>query len=61
MLRTGMAWDDERLLLRPICKTAKTEKLRESGAISYSCLRELLRKKLRELDLRPGQVWATQP
>ena len=55
MLRTGMAWDDERLLLRTICKTAKTEKLRESGAISYSCLRELFRKKLRELNYDPDK------
>ena len=55
MLRTGMAGDDERLLLRPICKTAKTEKLREPGDISYSCLRELFRKKLRELNYDPDK------
>ena len=55
MLRTGMARDDERLLFRPICKTAKMEKLRESGAINYSCLRELFRKKLRELDYNPDK------
>ena len=47
MARTGMAWDEERLLFRPICKTANTEKLRQSGSISYFCLRELFRKKLR--------------
>ena len=50
MLRTGMAWNEERLLFRSICKTRKMEKLRKSGSISYSCLRELFRKKLRELD-----------
>ena len=55
MLRTGMAWTDERLLFRPICKTRKMEKLRESGSISYSCLRELFRKKLRELDYDPDR------
>lgn len=55
MLRTGMPWDDERLLFRPICKTAKSEKLRESGAISYSCLRELFKKKLRELNYDPDK------
>ena len=53
MARTGTAWNEERLLFRPICKTAKTEKLRQSGSISYSCLRELFRKKLRELDYDP--------
>ena len=55
MLRTGMAWTDERLLFRPICKTRKMENLRESGSISYSCLRELFRKKLRELDYDPDR------
>ena len=33
----------------------KMEKLRESGSISYSCLRELFRKKLRELDYDPDR------
>ena len=55
LLRTGMAWTDERLLFRPICKTRKMEKLRESGSVSYSCLRELFRKKLRELDYDPDR------
>ena len=55
MLRTGMAWNEERLLFRQIYKTGKTEKLRESGSISYSCLRELFRKKLRELDYDPDK------
>ena len=55
MLRTGVAWNEERLLFRPIYKTGKTEKLRESGSISYSCLRDLFRKKLRELDYDPDK------
>ena len=55
MAKIGMAWDEERLLFRPICKTAKTEKLRQSGSISYSCLRELFRKKLRKLDYDPDK------
>ena len=53
--RTGIACDDERLLFIPICKTIKTEKLRKSGSISYSCLRELFRKKLRELNYYPDK------
>ena len=40
-------------MFRPICKTAKTEKLRQLGSISNSCLRELFRKKLRKLDYNP--------
>ena len=40
---------DERFLFRPILKTKKGEKLRESGRISYSCLRDQFRKKLTEL------------
>ena len=38
MLRTSMGWNEERLLFRPIYKTGKMEKVRESGSISYSCL-----------------------
>ena len=53
MLRTGMEWNQERLLFRSICKAVKTEKLRQLGSISNSCLRELFRKKLREFDYDP--------
>ena len=49
MARSGSAWTDQRFLFRPINKSGKTERLRESGNISYSCLRELFRKKLKEL------------
>ena len=42
-------------MFRPICKTAKTEKLRQTGCISYSCLRELFREKLRELGYDPDK------
>lgn len=49
LARTGMQLSDQRLLFRLICKTAKSETLRESGSISYSCLRELFWKKLKDL------------
>ena len=49
MCRTGMASNDERFLFRPIQKTKMGEKLRESGKISYTCLRGLFCKKLGEL------------
>ena len=49
MYRTGMASNDEHFLFRPIQKTKMGEKLRESGKISYTCLRGLFRKKLEEL------------
>lgn len=38
MRRTRMAWEDQRFLFRPIYKSKGTEKLRESGCISYSCM-----------------------
>jgi len=49
MARNGLTWKDQRFLFRPISKSGKTEKLRESGNISYSCLRELFKRKLKEL------------
>ena len=53
LARTGTQLTDHRFLFRPICKTAKSESLRESGSISYSCLRESFRKKLRDLGYDP--------
>ena len=53
LARTRTQLSDQRFLLRPICKTAKAEALRESGSISYSCLRELFKKKLRGLGYNP--------
>ena len=38
--------NDSRFLFHPIQKTKQGEVLRESGQISYSCLRDLFRKKL---------------
>ena len=54
LARTGTQLTDHRFLFRPICKTAKSESLRESGSISYSCLRESFRKKLRDLGYDPN-------
>ena len=54
MQRTGMDWEDQRFLFRPIQKTKRGEALRESGKISYSCLRDLFKKKLEGLGLPPS-------
>ena len=37
MTRTGIAWDDQCLLFRPIQKSKRGETARESGCISYTC------------------------
>ena len=47
--KTGTRLKDQRFLFRPICRTHKMEKLRDSGSISYTCLRELFKKKLKDL------------
>ena len=44
---------DQRFLFRSVCKTAKEESLRKSGSVSYSCLIELFKKKLRGLGYNP--------
>ena len=49
LLETGTLLSDQRRLFRPICKSKKSEKLRKSGSISYSCLRDLFKKKLKDL------------
>ena len=46
MKRASVSWEDHRYLIRSIQKTKRGEALRESGQISYSCLRDLFRKKL---------------
>lgn len=53
LARTGTQMSDHRFMFRPICKTARSETLRESGSISYTCLRESFRKKLKELGYNP--------
>ena len=49
MDRTSTRWNDECFLFRPIQKTKNGETLRQSGKISYSCLRDLFNKKLNSL------------
>ena len=46
LARTGTQLCDHRFLFRPICKTARSETLRGSGNISYTCLRESFRRSL---------------
>ena len=48
-----MSLDDQRYLFRPIQRTKNGEGLRQSGKISYTCLRELLKKKVTDLGLPP--------
>ena len=52
---TGTLLSDQRWLFRPICKSSKFEKLREDGCISYSCLRDLFKKKLKGLGYNPDE------
>ena len=52
---TGTLLSNERWLFRPICKSSKSEKLRESGCISYSCLKYLFNKKLKDLGYNPDE------
>lgn len=54
MNRAGMSLDDQRYLFRPIQRTKKGEGLRQSGKISYTCLRELFKKKVADLGLPPS-------
>ena len=54
MKKASVSWEDHRYLFRPIQKTKKGEVLRESGQISYSCLRDLFRKKLDFLGFPSG-------
>ena len=51
---TGMSWEDECFLFRLIQATKNGQKLRKSGKVSYSCLREAF-KKISDLGLRPEE------
>ena len=53
MNRTGMSWEEQRYLFRPIQRTKNGESLRQSGKISYTCLRDLF-KKIADLGLPPS-------
>ena len=55
MQSTSMAPHDQRFLFRPIQSTRKGEFLRDTGKISYSCLRDLFRKKLSDLGFPPNE------
>ena len=54
MNRTGMSWEEQRYLFRPIQRTKNGESLRQSGKISYTCLRDLFKKKIADLGLPPS-------
>ena len=54
MSRTSMSQDDQRYLFRPIQRTKNGEGLRQSGKISYTCLRKLYKKKVGDLGLPPS-------
>ena len=68
MVVTGISSNDQRYIFRPIQKTKNGEKLRESGRISDTCLRDLFGKKIAALgftahvfglhSLRPGGATA---
>ena len=49
MARTGMQWSDNCFIFRPIQKTKNGESLRETGRISYSCLKDLFKNKVSKL------------
>ena len=55
MQRTTMSLDDVWPLFRPIQSSKKGESLRDAGKISYSCLRDLFRKKLADLGFPPDE------
>ena len=51
MTVVGMSWNDRRFIFRAIQKTKNGEVLRDSGKISYSCMRDLFNKKLASLGM----------
>lgn len=54
MRQTHTQWEDQCFLFRPICKSKGGERLRGSGCVSYSCLRDLFKKKLEALGVDSG-------
>ena len=55
MRQTGMQWEEQQFLFQPICSTKAGESLRASGTISYTCLREQFKKKLKQLGYNPAE------
>ena len=43
---TGTLLNDQRYLFSPICKSSRSEKLRDSGCITYACLKGRLQWKM---------------
>ena len=56
MARAGIDQSDARFIFRPITKSVRGEKLRESGCLTYSRLRECFKSKLNELGF-PSQQY----
>ena len=48
-----MQWRNQHFLFWAICSLKTGESQRESGCISYTCLREQFRKKLKDLGYNP--------
>ena len=57
MNRTGMSWNDQRYLFRPIQRTKKDKNLKQSGKISCICQRELFKKNISNSGLPPSNFW----
>ena len=51
--RSGTSLQEQRFVFRPICKSKMGEHLRESGSISYTCLWEQFKSKIRKLGYNP--------
>jgi len=54
MREAHTSWVDQQFLFRLVCKSKNGERLKASGAISYSCVRDLF-KKLKTLGVDPGE------
>ena len=61
MLRTGMAWDNERLLFYTNLQDSKNRKAKRIRCLQLLLLKGAFQEEAEGIELRPGQVWATQP
>ena len=55
MARTGMSCASDQFIFRPIQNTKHGETLRESGHISYTCLKDLFKRKLSKLGFEAAE------
>ena len=55
MARTSMRWTDDCFIIQPIQKTKSGESLWKTGKISYSCLKDLFKKKVSKLELKAAE------